>query len=92
MSVNDNLVNRCQIIIEDAKMTNLTIVNDTLHTNWSLLAWKIRILNFVTIYQIIDWVIIDKVVNRCLVMIEDAKMTNFTILNDKMHTNLSLLT
>ena len=44
MSVNDNLVNRCQIIIEDAKMTNLTIMNDKQHTNLSLIAYKIKIL------------------------------------------------
>ena len=90
--INDKVVYRCHVIIEDAKMTNLTILNDTLHTNLSLLTWKIRILTFVTIYQIIYWVINDKVVNRCHVMIEDAKMTNLTILNDKLYTNLSLLT
>ena len=44
MSINDKLVNRCQVTIEDAKMTNLTILNDIQYTNLSLITYKIKIL------------------------------------------------
>ena len=46
MSINDKLVKCCQVTIEDAIMTNLTILNDKLNTNFSLITYRIKIFRF----------------------------------------------